>query len=171
MMNIGCETIGSIFSGKRYRCTGGAGTRWQWVTGVIGARPPQWRAPCPAGNPQPPWSDSGPKLWHLLLGEKVGGQAGEKRQICCKCNTSACKYILCSVPFDLHVQQIHLLMRQLVTVLATSPHHSEQIVGWQENTIYTTHIYYTTYILGCFAKSIFQPKIKVIPSCIPPGYI
>ena len=27
------------------------------------------------------------------------------------------------------------------------------------------------YTLGCFTKSTFQPKIKGIPSRIPPGYI
>ena len=47
------QTIGFIFCGKDIDALG-SGTRWQWVTGVIGARPPQWRAPCPAGSPQPP---------------------------------------------------------------------------------------------------------------------
>ena len=47
------QRIGSIFCGKDIDALG-SGTRWQWVTGVIGARPPQWRAPCPAGSPQPP---------------------------------------------------------------------------------------------------------------------
>ena len=34
------QTIGFIFCGKDIDALG-SGTRWQWVTGVIGARPPQ----------------------------------------------------------------------------------------------------------------------------------
>ena len=36
--------------------------------------------------------------------------------------------------------------------------------------VYNSNRQYTC-SLGCFAKSTFQPKIKGIPSCIPPGYI
>ena len=36
--------------------------------------------------------------------------------------------------------------------------------------VYNSNRQYTC-SLGCFSKYTFQPKIKGIPSCIPPGYI
>ena len=74
------QTIGFIFCGKDIDALG-SGTRWQWVTGVIGARPPQWRAPCPAGSPQPPDQIVDQSFGTFCWGKKEGrsgDQVGKK---------------------------------------------------------------------------------------------
>ena len=71
-------TIGFIFCGKRYRCTGvwhkvavGDWSYWS-ETSTMKSTMSGWQPPTP-------WSDRGPELWHLFLEGKRGSVRWERK--------------------------------------------------------------------------------------------